>query len=410
LCATPVVFDQTPPTAVQGLRISHDGSTLIQWNPTTCPAFKEYVVGASVSSDYLLNTASFRDTLRDRASTSWRINTSAFPPGAKIIFTIAVDNGAQLGPWSYAEGIVGTAIPIASPVLRFWNHPTRNETYAWTQEGRMYVLDSKGDSVLRVSGFLPSGNAIFSHDGSRFFVFNSSARTIAAFSVNDFAQVLPSIILPSEVSTYSSAVASPNGRFYVGNHDGTIWAIDQNTGSVVGSLVLAYNAWDTPRMIASRDSTYLYCTDKLNGISKINIRNATPVVERRADIGGSVFALDLSPNEQYLIASHYGGASVYLLDPTDLSLAAELMLPGPPCYREYYSLDSYTKAFICEGSSLFVASHYRYITQFDLTSRTVVNRWCVITDPRALGVARDGRSVLCGALTSVPSPNLLIRR
>ena len=410
VCGTTVAFDQTPPSKVEGLRISCDGSTVIQWNQTTSPAFKAYLVGASITSNYFPNTYNYRDTITSRTTTTWRINTAAVPPGATVGVSITVNNGAQLGPFNTLSGVVGTPIPVASPILRFWNHPTRSESYAWSQDGRMYVLTAKGDSVLRSSGILGSGDVIFSQNGSRFSMFSPGARTITAYSTDDFSPFLPSITLPNDVTVYSTAVLSPNGRFYVANADGAIWAIDQSTGTVVGTTTLAYGTWYGPQMAVSRDSAYLYCTDRMNGISKVNIRNAVPVVESRVDMGNLIYALGFSPDGQYLIATHYGGASVYLLNPGDLTIAADLPLPGPPCSREYYGLDSFSKAFFCEGTSLYVASQYRYVVQFDLISRAVVGRWCVINDPKCMGTARDGRSVLLGFLGDVPSQNMLLAK
>jgi hypothetical protein len=411
VCTTSAVFDQTPPSEAKNVTITYDGGILIQWDQTTTPSFRNYQIRTRFYSDYLMNTDVYDTIITERTTASWRINSSSHQFGTFVDIYVGVSNGIETAfTSSPATGIVGTSLPVQSPILKFWRHPTNNETYAWAEDKRIYVLSPDGLSILRTGPVLTDGSIYFNKDGSKLFLFNASARTITAYTTNDFT-FLPPVIQLSGTSLLSpSVVVSPNGNIYVGNSDGTLWTIGELTG-ILKSSVPILCIGSTPRLAVSSDGLFLFSMDKPTGICKIDIRTDTPAVVCRTDLGSSdyIHTIGLTNDQNRLIVLHTGTSSVELLKTSDLSLSVSLPMIIAPCVGEYYGLANYAGSYVEDGTSLFLASSYRYIVQYNLTTNQRVKNWCVVNAPRSMETTRDGKSLLIGNIGTT-IPNLIISR
>jgi hypothetical protein len=302
---------------------------------------------------------------------------------------------------------VGTSIPIAAAIRSFWQHPLRNETYAWAADNRLYVLSGDGSTVIQSSPVLTGGTTLFKNDGSKMYVFHNTNKSLREYSLSDFSLVR-TLQLPDSISPYTTCVLGNNGNFYVGNYEGKVWTYNESTGSVLSSTRFFQYIGSNPTMAASHDGKYLFLADD-GSLYKLNIQTDTPSLEKKTTVsfGSNISVISVSQDQQNLFVICSG--TVYILKISDMSTAAVLSLSHPPCNSRNSSLPTSAANVLQDGTSFFVISAGRFIEQFDLSSYQQVKSWCMVNYPQCIGVSRNGQFLLMGDMKT-PIPNLLLTR
>lgn len=404
VCGNSMIFDQTPPASIGGLTVSWDGMISIRWNPLTTPAFRNYWLRVRVHSDYMGDSFVFDRYIFDRDSTEWRLSSS-WLPGVTVEAYITADNGAQIGPFSFASGMVGTALPVSASIRSFWNHPSTNETYAWGWDNRMYVLSADGSTVVRSSPVLTSRPVMMRSDGAVMYVFNAAVPAIAGYSLSDFSSI-GSIALPDSMTSYATCVLSPNGNFYVGNYQGKIWVYRESTGAFVSYMRFLEYLTTAPTFIASADGTSLFYKNEPDSLFRIDIQTDTPVVAQRIAVPSPWLDRLLAlQDQQRLIAT--SGSSVHVLSASDLSILATVPLVRPSCSSS--TLQDYAATLGEDGNKVYIASAARYVTEIDLSTYQQSGTRCLLNAPQCIGFSRNGQFLFLGSM-GTPQPNLVLNR